>query len=79
VVKAIIHKVKGQEDSGRKCMIFFHGGGCVVGSAESNSLVSCRYAVEADVTVISIDYRKAPEGPFPSQIHDAYAAIMWVI
>jgi len=31
------------------------------------------------VTVISVDYRKAPEGPFPSQIHDAYAATMWVI
>jgi len=50
-----------------------------VGSAKSQSLVSCRYAVEADVTVISIDYRKGPESPFPSQIHDAYAAVLAVI
>jgi acetyl esterase len=74
-VKAIVHKVKGKGEK-RKCMIFFHGGGCVVGSAKSQSLVSCRYAVEADVTVISVDYRKAPEGPYPSQINDAYAAFL---
>jgi acetyl esterase len=58
--------------------VFFHGGGMVRGDLDSHDAL-CRFlAEEAGVRVVSVDYRLAPEHPFPAGIDDAAAAYAWV-
>ncbi|MFK4762408.1 alpha/beta hydrolase [Microbacterium sp. ZW T5_45] len=57
---------------------YFHGGGWVVGSLTSTDAV-CRFlAARTGLEVYSIDYRLAPEHPFPAAVHDAVDAYRWV-
>ena len=59
-------------------LVYFHGGGWVVGSLESAD-GSCRaLANRSRCVVVSIDYRLAPETKFPGAVDDAYAATRWV-
>lgn len=55
-------------------LLYFHGGGFALGSPKSHDSVSRYFAAYAGVQVISIDYRMAPEHPFPAAIEDAMAA-----
>jgi acetyl esterase len=66
------------KDALRAALVYFHGGGWVVGSLESAD-ASCRaLANRSRCVVISIDYRLAPETKFPGAVEDAYAATRWV-
>jgi len=57
---------------------FYHGGGFVIGNLDSHDTV-CRYLVrETGATVVAVDYRLAPEQPFPAALQDCYAATEWV-
>ncbi len=59
-------------------LMFFHGGGWVIGTIETHDVV-CRALCEAtSATVVSVDYRLAPEHPFPSAPDDCTAATKWV-
>lgn len=59
-------------------LLFFHGGGWVIGTIDTHDVV-CRALTEASkATVISVDYRLAPEHPFPAAIDDCEAATRWV-
>lgn len=59
-------------------VVYFHGGGWVLGSLDSTDAV-CRFiAANAAVAVISVDYRLAPEHPFPAALEDAVDAYRWV-
>ena len=59
-------------------LVFFHGGGWIYGDLESHD-ATCRYlAEEAQVRVVAVDYRLAPEAPFPAAIDDALAAWAWI-
>ncbi|WP_158887631.1 alpha/beta hydrolase [Amycolatopsis anabasis] len=55
-------------------LIFYHGGGWVVGTRESHDNTARFFARHADVRVLSIDYRLAPEHPFPAAAEDAVSA-----
>jgi acetyl esterase len=58
-------------------VVFYHGGGWVLGGLESYDPL-CRALVDVgDVAVLSVDYRLAPEHPFPAGFEDAYAAAAW--
>ncbi|MER6273772.1 alpha/beta hydrolase [Streptomyces sp. NPDC001797] len=61
--------------------IFLHGGGWVINSAFSkdSEAVTRHRSVHADCIVISVDYRKAPEHPFPAPVHDVISVVNWVI
>lgn len=63
----------------RAGLVFFHGGGFALGSIGSHDGVCRTLAREADVTVISIAYRLAPEHPFPAAVDDAVAATRWAL
>lgn len=59
-------------------LVFFHGGGFVLGSIETHE-GACRYlAGEAGMRVVSVEYRLAPENPFPAAVEDAIAAFTHV-
>ena len=64
---------------GRGALVWFHGGGFVIGSIESHDGVCRRLAERAGILVVSVDYRLAPEHPFPAATEDAAAAARWVI
>ncbi|GII84264.1 putative lipase/esterase [Sphaerisporangium siamense] len=58
--------------------VWFHGGGWTIGSLDENE-VSCRtVCAGANVVVVSVDYRLAPENPYPAAADDCYAAVRWV-
>ncbi|MEU7044752.1 alpha/beta hydrolase [Streptomyces varsoviensis] len=59
-------------------ILYTHGGAFTYGSPEAEEGRSLRYAAEAEAVVVSVDYRMAPEHPFPAAADDAYAALVWV-
>jgi acetyl esterase len=63
----------------RPLLVLFHGGGFVFGDLETHDPTARRFAAEGDVAVLSVDYRLAPEHPFPAAVDDAEAATRWAI
>ncbi len=60
------------------CVVYLHGGGFVLGSLESGDQIAAGIAEEVGAVVISVDYRLAPENPFPAAPEDCYAALVHV-
>ncbi len=59
-------------------LIWYHGGGCVVGSMDQDHVLSLQLAKETNFIVVNVDYRLAPEYIFPTGVEDSYAAFEWV-
>jgi acetyl esterase/lipase len=59
-------------------LVYFHGGGLVMGSNYSFEPLARELASAAAATVVAVDYRLAPESPPPAQFDDAYTATQWV-
>ncbi|MQK95146.1 alpha/beta hydrolase fold domain-containing protein, partial [Escherichia coli] len=59
-------------------MVFYHGGGFVIGNIDLYDPICRRIARIANATVFSVEYRLAPEHKFPSAVVDAYDALKWV-
>jgi acetyl esterase len=59
-------------------LVFFHGGGWVIGDLDSHDVVCRKLADEGQLIVVSVDYRRAPEHKFPAAIDDAVAATSWI-
>jgi acetyl esterase/lipase len=55
-------------------LVFFHGGGWVIGDLDSHDVVCRKLADEGELMVVSVDYRLAPEHKFPAAVDDAIAA-----
>ncbi len=66
-----------QSAAAMPCIFHIHGGGYVAGSAASMEPLHRSLALAADCVIVSVDYRLAPETPFPGAIEDCYAALTW--
>jgi acetyl esterase len=59
-------------------LVYYHGGGWVIGSIESHDGLCAQLAMDARCVVVSVDYRMGPEHPFPAAVDDALDAFFWV-
>jgi len=59
-------------------LVFFHGGGWVIGDLDSHDHLCRLLCHRAGVVVVAVDYRLAPEHPYPAAVDDAWAATEWV-
>jgi acetyl esterase len=66
------------EHSDLPVVVFYHGGGWAIGNLETHDPVARAHAVGAEAIVVSVDYRLAPEHPFPAGVDDCWAALQWV-
>lgn len=62
-----------------KLVIYYHGGGFLFGSPRSHRTIATHLAKASGATVLSVDYRLAPEHPAPTAHDDAYAAYLWAL
>ncbi len=58
--------------------VYYHGGGWVLGSHDSDDPLCRDLCVRSDSIIVSVDYRHAPEARFPAAVDDAFAALRWV-
>ena len=63
----------------KACILYFHGGGNVIGDLDSYSGFCSDFAAACHTKVIAVDYRMAPEFKFPYAINDAFEAYQWLI
>jgi len=66
------------EPDGLPVVVYYHGGGWVVGDLDSHDAFARAIAIGVGAVVVAVDYRLAPEHPFPAAVDDAFAALRWV-
>lgn len=76
-IKARLYDNRPDRDAGL-IMVFYHGGGFVIGDLETHDPFCAEAARQLDMPVIAIDYRLAPEHPFPAAPIDCEAATRWI-
>ena len=64
--------------AGYPLLVYFHGGGWVLGNLDTHDSLCRSFANTAECIVVSVDYRLAPENRFPAAVEDAYGAVCWV-
>ena len=75
-----VYRPAGVPDSARlPVLMFFHGGGWVIGDLDTHDVLCRQLTAEAGITVVAVDYRLAPESKFPAAADDAWAATRWVV
>ena len=62
----------------KPAVVYFHGGGWVFGSCETHDDMCAEMADGADVVVVLVDYRLAPENPHPAQLEDSLKVLLWM-
>jgi epsilon-lactone hydrolase len=62
-----------------RAILYLHGGGYVIGSINTHRALAARLSTAAKARVLVIDYRLAPEHPFPAAVEDSVAAYRWML
>lgn len=62
----------------RGVVVYYHGGGWVIGSIDESDTIARKLAERTACAVVLVDYRLAPEHPYPTAVDDSYAALEWV-
>ncbi len=74
-----IYRPRGDVSAPRPIVVFLHGGGWTIGTAEAYDPIAKHIAEGAGAIVVSVDYRLAPEHPFPVPYDECWAALQWVV
>ncbi len=59
-------------------LLWIHGGGYIFGDIDQESLIANQLTLAGDCTLVSVDYRLAPENPYPAPLEDCYTALKWL-
>lgn len=76
-IKLRLYDARAEREAG-PVVVFFHGGAYVVGSIVTHEGLTAEMARQLDVPVISVEYRLAPENPWPAAVNDGEAAARWI-
>jgi acetyl esterase/lipase len=76
--RARVYVPRGEPTTGRPVVVFYHGGGWVAGSVDVVDNPCRHIAAALDAVVVNVDYRLAPEYPFPVAHDDSFEALKWV-
>ena len=77
-VRCLLYQPKADADNNRAGYLHIHGGGYLFGAPEGSDLSNLLIASKLGVTVLSVDYRLAPEHPIPAPLDDCYAALAYL-
>ncbi|KAL2820303.1 alpha/beta hydrolase fold-domain-containing protein [Aspergillus granulosus] len=66
-------------EAGWPVLLYFHGGGWVLGTIDTENTVCTNICVRANAVVVTVDYRLAPEHPWPAAVHDSWEALQWLV
>lgn len=78
-IKVRVYRPAGSKaDEVLPALVYFHGGGWVLGHVDGHDTVTRHLANAGKAVVVSVDYRLAPEHKYPAAVDDAYAATCWV-
>ncbi|MCY7295587.1 SDR family oxidoreductase [Alteromonas sp. a30] len=77
-IPARIYKPSSSGDTPKATLVFFHGGGCIIGDIDTHDALCRQIAKNSNINVISVAYRLAPEVTFPTPICDAIDAVNWI-
>lgn len=72
-----LHRPANSEQPG-PALLWIHGGGYVIGNAQQDDELCQRFVRELGITVAAVDYRLAPEHPYPAPLEDCYSALTWL-
>jgi acetyl esterase len=73
----IYRPAAGPDPATRPLVLYFHGGGFVLGALRMGDWMCGNAAAQVGAVVVSVDYRLAPSHPFPAAVEDCYAALTW--
>ncbi|KAI1375486.1 alpha/beta hydrolase fold-domain-containing protein [Hypoxylon crocopeplum] len=59
--------------------IYFHGGGWVLGTIDTENVIATNLCARGRCVVVTVDYRLAPENPFPAAVDDCWESVLWVL
>jgi acetyl esterase/lipase len=65
-------------EGARPALLYVHGGGFIFGNVSGDIAMLQRLAQTLNILIVSVDYRLAPETPFPGGLEDTYAALLWL-
>ena len=71
-------RVYSASDEVTPCIVYLHGGGWVIGDLDTHDTICTQLTNATGYTVVSVDYRLAPEDPFPAPLDDSYTGLCWV-
>jgi len=77
-VRIRVYQQKASRGTPQPAILEFHGGGFLVGDIQMQDVWCARLAKQLDALVVSVDYRLAPEHPYPAATDDCYAALCWL-
>src|SRR5476649_2766376 len=69
---------KAATDAKLAALVYAHGGGWVFGNLDSHDVLCAQLAIEAGIAVMAVDYRLAPETPFPGAFDDVVTGLQWL-
>lgn len=75
-IRLRIYKPKGKQNL--PILLYFHGGAFIYGTPEQYDFIFFRLALDINAMIISVDYRLAPEHPFPAAMQDGYDTLLWL-